>query len=372
MKRFKKLWVSLAALVIGLPLLEVGLRLANFRHREFDMPPIVWNPRTDKQLGDDDFLFRAEQGQLWAPNPGVSIPWGEGEVVNEAGYRGPLRPVARTAGRLRIVTLGDSSTFGHSLPYEDCYSAQLEAELKRRGVDAEVLCGGVVGHGILQGIQRYEQVFRKYRPDVVVLAYGAINEHTPAPGANSEEERIRASFEAVSFGESLARRIRPLGIGHLAAWIADGFIERDPARDAALIERQHKQFNQGYGSREWPGVRSVDPERFQQALAEFVTLVEADGALPIFVSMPRTAEKEQQHSILVDYTEKLEQHCRETQAAWIDPRSSFLELEAAGNPSGELLLDPVHPTAEGHALIAQQLAEMVAHLQQDKGLEARD
>lgn len=372
MKRSQKLLVSLASLVIGLPLIEFGLRTANFRHRITNLPPMIWNPKQDKLMRKGDYLFRGQAGQLWAPNPGASVPWVEGETINEEGYRGPLRSFDRTPGVLRIVTLGDSSTFGHSVRYEESYTAQLERELTERGVKVEVICAGVIGHSILQGQQRYQQLVRKFKPDAVVIAYGAINEHIPGPGALSDDEKIVNSFERADYDDDLKTKIRRLRIGHFAAWIADSIVEPETIEEAVDQGKLRRQHNKGYGLPTWPGIRHVEPKRFKQAIAEFHALVTEDGAQPIFISMPRRLEKEETNPILRRYTNKILQHCESTGAPLIDARTLFQDNERAGHPASDLLVDHVHPNPIGHGMIAEKLADTVQQLQREKGLKPRE
>ena len=372
MNRSKKFLVSLATLVIAFPLLELGLRAANFRHRITDLPPMIWNPKQDKEMRNEDYLFRPKAGQLWEPNPGAKIPWAKGETINEKAYRGPLRSFDRTPGVLRIVTMGDSSTFGHSVRYEQSYSAQLEAELNSRGVKAEVICGGVIGHSILQGLQRYDQLTSKFNADAVVLAYGAINEHIPGPGALSDDEKIANSFTQKKYEDTLMRKFRRMRVGHLAAWIADSIVQPKTVKQSVDNAKLRRQQNKEYGVATWPGVRHVEPPRFFQAIKEFREKVEKNGSQPLFISMPRRAEKERIGPILLRYTEILMKFCARHNLPFIDPRSTFLANEAAGNPASDLLVDFVHPNPAGHKIIAGQLADAIQQLQRDEGLKPRE
>ena len=61
--------------------------------------------------------------------------------INKDGFRGP--EIDRAHSRLRILTIGDSVTFGTIESHG--YPRLLEDELRNRGLDAEVINAGVEG-----------------------------------------------------------------------------------------------------------------------------------------------------------------------------------------------------------------------------------
>jgi hypothetical protein len=151
-------------------------------------PPLeIWNRKEDRGLasGADVFQFRHEW--LWEPRPGAEFC---GDRINEDGYRGPRAELAKTPGRLRIATLGDSTTFGFGLLERESWSRQLETALRARGVDAEVLNFGCVGFTIAQGTALLHGRVRAYAPDLVIFAFGAVNEQFAASSDLTDGEKI--------------------------------------------------------------------------------------------------------------------------------------------------------------------------------------
>src|SRR5262249_11976745 len=120
---------------------------------------------------------------------------GEPEYVNAEGFRGPSIPLAREPGTLRVATLGDSTTYGVGVTFADTFSARLQELLRARGTRADVLDGGVDGFTLAQGLERYRERVRPYRPDVVVATFGSVNEHFAAQDGLSDGEKIRRSIE---------------------------------------------------------------------------------------------------------------------------------------------------------------------------------
>ena len=75
------------------------------------------------------------------------------------------------AGVRRVAVLGDSVTLGHGVRDEETFSARLEALLAGSGQPAEVINMGVSGFGTAEELIHYQNVARRFHPDVVVVAY---------------------------------------------------------------------------------------------------------------------------------------------------------------------------------------------------------
>lgn len=112
---------------------------------------------------------------FWELRPGASVPNCAGERINDAGFRGRPYPEARQLGRLRVVTLGDSSTFGMGVCAGQTYSAILERSLP----ESQVLNFGVIGFSAFQGAKLFAGRARQYRPDIVLAAEPLTNSFQP-------------------------------------------------------------------------------------------------------------------------------------------------------------------------------------------------
>jgi hypothetical protein len=122
--------------------------------------------RAGQPLGWVIYAFDRYDPELgWRPAPSFS----SGPVrTNAQGIRAD-RDVsrARTPGRSRIVTVGDSYTWGEEVANDETYPAQLEAALP----DTEVLNFGVHGYGIDQATLRLQGDALAYAPDLVILGF---------------------------------------------------------------------------------------------------------------------------------------------------------------------------------------------------------
>ena len=91
---------------------------------------------------------------------------------NRDGFRtAELRPKA--PGVIRIVTLGDSSTFGWGVDPEYTYQRLLEDRLADGTTEVEVLNLGMPGHTTRHGMAMFDHYARALDPDLVVLQFGA-------------------------------------------------------------------------------------------------------------------------------------------------------------------------------------------------------
>jgi len=257
---------------------ELSLILVDFRWAPPESPIVVEVPGG---WTDDGKIHRKDVRTLWHPSPGARIPWGDDERVNADGYRGPLLTVERQSATLRIATLGDSSTFGHSVAYEECYSARVGVLItERTGRAVEILDAGVVGHSVRQGLERWRTLVRAYRPDIVVAAYGAVIEHVAAMGL-PDDELIREQVMNTSPVVMWTRRLRSdLRMAHMTACLADlargGRLELQQRRWHDEV-RSSEQLG-AIGTVDWLGKRRVSLDEFERFLLEMRDEVRATGA----------------------------------------------------------------------------------------------
>lgn len=72
----------------------------------------------------------------------------------------------------KVLLFGDSIVAGYGLGEQDVLSGKLEASLKKHGVKAAIVNGGVSGDTTSAGRSRLAWTLKQYDPDVVMLALG--------------------------------------------------------------------------------------------------------------------------------------------------------------------------------------------------------
>jgi lysophospholipase L1-like esterase len=115
---------------------------------------------------------------LWQLKANTTAPLDQGKmtgfIANGDHMRNPEVPVERGPNDFRVLSLGDSITFGWSVRYEEAYPTLL-AELLRQalpGREVHVLNAACSGYSIHQGFEMLRRRGLKYRPDVVTIWFG--------------------------------------------------------------------------------------------------------------------------------------------------------------------------------------------------------
>jgi lysophospholipase L1-like esterase len=113
--------------------------------------------------------------------PNLSINW-YGEIykveepivikINSNGFRDREYLVKETNNTFRIISLGDSFTFGFGIQLNETYSKVLEKKLNSNSSKKfEVLNFGVPGYNLEQKIEFFKEKGLKYDPDMILLQY---------------------------------------------------------------------------------------------------------------------------------------------------------------------------------------------------------
>lgn len=364
----RKALISLIATLTLLGGTELGLRLYGFHFERQDIPLVVWNPKKDRQLDSLDTLHKSDPRCLWTPRPHATIPWNPDEHVNAAGYRGPLLEPTPPSAPFRIAFLGDSSTFGWGVPNEKTYAATCAANLTASGIPTESLNAGVIGYTIAQGTVRYNDLVRPHHPDVVVIAFGAINDHLHGPGQESDESKI-AKLQARNHGTDRALDWcrAHLRTAHLISWLR--FRQRGGRK--ALRQRYAKTRDAtlttlaNVGQRDYPGVRRVSLTDYRRNLEDLIQAIEADGARPILLSMPRMLAPETEFPVLIDYSHATEAAATRRFTPLVDIRAHFRSYGEVYETS--IFFDYWHPRPKAHALIATDLQPLLRSIATDRG-----
>lgn len=93
-------------------------------------------------------------------------------AANSLGYRDYEHSVNKPSGRYRIAVIGDSIAAGHFIDRsEDMFSSVLEAQLKARGLDVEVLNFAVSGYSTEQEVATLAERGLQFDPDLVLVSY---------------------------------------------------------------------------------------------------------------------------------------------------------------------------------------------------------
>lgn len=132
-------------------------------------PPNTLPGLSDSEVSDPDLLWSNRPG---SPDRGTDGP------INSLGFRGEEVPLEKPGGTFRILSLGESTSYGHGLPWDKTYARQLENTLKADGHSVQVLNGGVRAWTTYQSVHYLLAHGNGLKPDLV-LFYHEINDFLP-------------------------------------------------------------------------------------------------------------------------------------------------------------------------------------------------
>ncbi len=324
-----------------------------------DAPSVL---RANQIYADDDRTF-------WRLRAGVSItgknyllPRAVRErfpftmTTNARGFRGPMPARAKPAGALRVVAIGNSSTFGWGVNDDETYPAQLGRALRAAlpGRPIEVMNAGVPGFTSFQGRRLLADEVLPLAPDFVVLAFG-FNDSRRAASTDSAFDAARARPVAraaraagrLAIYRRLERAIRGGGGGRAADRLS-------PRGEERTVER-------------------VPVSQFEPNVEEMVRACLAGRARPILLSMVippeyRDALVRVAHASGAPFLETrpfllARAQAPETRAAHADAIARHEDAwrgDASGVWHDPAYIDTIHPSAIGHALLADWIARVIA------------
>jgi lysophospholipase L1-like esterase len=346
----RELLLALGAVVLPLLVLELLARLLFA-----PPPPNAFPGLTPSSMADPELL--------WRNRPGYA-PEDEHGPINSLGFRG-AEPAARRAA-IRILSLGESTTFGDGVPWRETYSHHLEELLQERGHDVEILNGGQRAWTIVQTLRFLELELAEIAPDIV-LVYHEWNDFLPTTwrstrlrGAGLTDRQILSLSWFLRLAES-SRLVTTLRLAWARAR-AEGTVralgERlgvDPLQVTNFPWRRLPS-HAPRGEKPWmdnprPYVRVPDADR-EASLERLVALTRSQDVTLVLLH-PAYRISRPHRCVLTRVAE-------EQGVTWFEVEDVLggsgrrAELRKAS-----LYLDNVHPNAQGHAALAAALAQFL-------------
>jgi lysophospholipase L1-like esterase len=336
-RRFK-LGASLLVLVIFLAVGETLVRLIRvdtyFQNRFFTLNRALDYP--DVFAKDKDLFWR------FRPDQTITSRFFEGRTftINSRGLRGG--EIAGIKSAQRLITLGNSCTFGWRLPDQLIYPNRLQARL---GPEYEVVNAGIPGYSSLQGRRFFERDLVALQPNIVTILF-AWNDHWAAAGAIADKDQQPPPGTILAVQNLLSR----FHLYRLAKKLLLSLIEAHPE---SLFD---------------PGavVYRVGPEDFYANLAAICRTAREHGARPLLLTSPIPAldtyyplgARSPMHTYHELYNSLIRQVAVDEDVALVDLARKFDE---AGDLWDDAPNDPIHFNEKGHLLAAELIAEYVGN-----------
>lgn len=155
---------AFASLVLGF---AVALLLGEGIVRIFDLAPAAGFLKVGQ------YRLAKNEKIGWEPNPDFreGLPYDPSES-NAFGYRDADHTEEKPPGVYRVLILGDSLAMGYGIErYADTFPGVLDAQLRAKDPDVEVLNFGVNGYNTQQEVELLLKRGLAYQPDLVLLQY---------------------------------------------------------------------------------------------------------------------------------------------------------------------------------------------------------
>ena len=294
-------------------------------------------PQSPLTTGYIQFVGQHDPLLFWSLRPNSVGPKGIVRI-NSLGLRGPeIGPKSRDD--YRILCLGESTTFAARMPYEQCYASVLEHLLNSDGTGKKVrvINGGVPAYTSFQGYQYLEHRGENLEVDAVAIYYG-YNDFLPVTslaeraGGDVRKSRGLTDRELFRLRQTRFERLKQFLTKHSNSYRALVYGWAQEPADDTLIRTHMSQSRVPETDREMILHRFTD--LCKQRDIEFVIVIPWYSQFTAHIPLLRDFAKANDVPA-VDLPLVLPQR-----------------LE---HPLNHYFSDQVHPTSDGHRLIAEEI-----------------
>ena len=327
--RLRKAVYSALVVILVLGLTEVGVRL-------------LWEePVIDGILAPDPI-------QRWNLPRSGSIRLAEVTIeTNSLRYRGPEVEPDPDPCTYRIYAAGDSSVFGHGIPYGQAYVELLPTLVTAPGgLQLEGINGGVPGYSTFQSSQRLRRTGWALQPDLLIIA----NLWSDSAHAGIADRELfvddgwidRATWIAIAEHLSVSRLFRL--IYKQFEFSSKVFSTGDPSAAIARVSLDEYRDNL---------TLMVSEARERDVPLILLLLPHPGDQLETLSGDERDLVNQGQDEVSHDYRQTMRSVASRTDTLLVDMS------EIVADRQEPLFLDDVHPNLDGHRLIAEVLADEI-------------
>lgn len=343
----RKIGLSVA-LSLGLWLMGEAAVMALFpaELQSYEAPP------TSPQQGAPNML--GNPYLLWEIAPGERREQSVTLRINSLGLRGPEPTMPKPAGVRRFATTGDSSVFGFGVEDDEVFSSVAAAQL---GPGAEAINAAIPGYSSYQSLNLLRMRVMDLEPDLLVVA----NLWSDNNFDSFVDRDLLTHYR--SYEESPIARARGLLARSAIFRLLDWKLRVEDT--AVQIQKVGWMLGRDYQV----GKRRVAIDDYARNLDTIVRLARKHDAEVLFLMLANEEDVPTPTGRQSFAWDPYRQVMRDAAARYGAPLLEVPPLfQDSGMTDGQLFLDQMHPTATGHRIIGEALADLL----QDKGwLEGR-
>ena len=268
--------------------------------------------------------------------------------INAQGTRGADFAVPKPPNTIRILSLGDSRTFGWGLSDSETYSARLQEGLQKRlgtSERVEVINAGVNAWSYPQMNAFFHGRALSWQPDVVILGGANLWTQFSEQGDPAFVKQMMARVRFKNFLRRFAiyHYVVEVKLRDLYQRERTKFIPVDPHRDTLFKEQQ-----------------KADPNAvFRNAIDQLCSTALSNHVRPVLLYIPtQTTLSEQETTASSDVLREMAAVSKKRNVTLLDltpdlyPKSKELYLEG----------DPVHLNMAGNEIIGRRLDDVVSSI----------
>jgi lysophospholipase L1-like esterase len=290
-------------------------------------------------------IYRPDEKLLWVPVPGrtVTVDNHLPITINRQGFRYASEITAKPKGEFRVMAFGDSATQGWGVDDNSTYAAFLGQKLNQDSCPGErflSLTAGVNAYPNALVGEKLKEVEEDptFSPDVVIRAYSF----------NSNFERLPKLQGAAR--EKFLRQVELKSIIRRSAIY--NFVIEDLLRRAVYYKMRHMLMAGTLDT--LGGMDNLDVNAVNASLQESLDETRAHNAQLVLLVL---ASKDQKPNDLHPFQKAMLDFAAANQV----PVVNMVDVLSKNAPA-DFYMDPVHPTAVGHKVIAEQLYNVIRSL----------
>ena len=287
-------------------------------------------------------LMSGHPTRLWGMGAGVKTNANDSTAtINKLGFRGGVVEIPKPEGRLRIMSLGDSSFYGFGVNDDETFTEKLKGRFGEAGIDVDAVNAGVAGYSIVQHQVVMEEVGWAMDPDLLILC-NVWSDNT-WDTFQDEDLIISARFA----------RQNPLTRSALVKLFAAWWADVGGSDEGRVIVWS--------ASDGWPEgkVRRVPLERWISLNDSLLNQAAERGVGAIFLKPTNTSLLNEDHvgppQAWNPYFKAMDALSEHHGIPVLNVTDLYKASMEEGSEVIDLLWDKMHPTAKGHTLVSDAL-----------------
>lgn len=209
------------------------------------------------------------------------------QVVHVLAARLRAGPELSRPGAPVILCVGDSHTYGTSLPEDKSYPSQLEEILIKRGIETNVINMGIPGQNTSELRRGLPELMERYDPQVVLILICANNDwnRTGLLWSDLQDGKIESGFKTwlLKAWYKIAGSLRTVRL--VRYLIYNNLMEFEPNEKEADRHGGVHFHHSRFGTEDWQRAPEL-ADRSMRDLCAIVDTVRGHGASPVFLNYP--------------------------------------------------------------------------------------